>query len=212
MQCNKFQFLNIEIAINRNKHLYKQFYALICKRELFRPKFPVLYFHKLVHLYSLSQGSKLKSQQQPKRHQWVIKQTNKKIQRLLVFIEVGISIKISILCHNVCYERNIVIVSFENNNKNARGIVNIEYGQEQSKYYAIVIQWIKLPREQRSETASRLTTDKINIHNNENLKVSSLQARHNLKSNDKLFHNIPIHKFQYLSAHVNHQESPTPQK
>lgn len=81
MQCNKFQFLNIEIAINRNKHLYKQFYALICKRELFRPKFPVLYFHKLVHLYSLSKGSKLKSQQQPKRHQWVIKQTNNKIHR-----------------------------------------------------------------------------------------------------------------------------------
>lgn len=141
--------------------------------------------------------------------------TNKQKIHRDYLIEVGISIKISILCHiryTVCYERNIVIVSFENNNKNARRIVNIEYGQEQSKYYTIVIQCIKLPREQRSETASRLTTDKINRHNNENLKVSSLQARHNLKSNHKLFHNIRIHKFQYLSAHVNHQESPTPQK
>lgn len=44
IQCNKFQFLNIEIAINRNKHLYKQFYALIYKRELFCPKIPCSVF------------------------------------------------------------------------------------------------------------------------------------------------------------------------
>lgn len=132
MQCNKFQFLNIEIATETNT-CTSNFMLSYTKENSSAPKFPVLYFHKLVHLYSLSKGSKLKSQQQPKRHQWVIKQTNKNTQRLLVFIEVGISIKISILCHvryNVCYERNIVIVSFENNNKNARRIVNIEYGQE----------------------------------------------------------------------------------
>lgn len=128
-----FSFWTLKLQLTETNTCTSNFMLWYTKENYSAPKFPVLYFHKLVHLYSLSKGSKFKSQQQPKRHQWVIKQTKKNTQRLLVFIEVGISIKIPILCHiryNVCYERNIVIVSFENNNKNARRIVNIEYGQE----------------------------------------------------------------------------------
>jgi hypothetical protein len=78
--CNviSFCFWTLKLKLTETNTCTSNFMLSYIKENYSAPKFPVLYFHKLVHLYSLSKGSKLKSQQQPKRHQWVIKKTKKK--------------------------------------------------------------------------------------------------------------------------------------